>query len=90
MVRALQSSFILTSVLAIWLTRGHLQALSFGLTQYDVEELKEHCDNRCMSTASLYSSDMGMLRTHRHLILMCQLHPPEATFSCCLSCSYAS
>lgn len=22
------------------------QALSFGLTQYDVEELKEHCDNR--------------------------------------------
>ena len=23
------------------------QALSFGLTQYDVEELKDHCDNRC-------------------------------------------
>ena len=32
------------------------QALSFGLTQYDVEELKEHCDNRCRVPCLLSSS----------------------------------
>ena len=26
---------------------GVPQALSFGLTQYDVEELKEYCNGRC-------------------------------------------
>ncbi len=37
------------------------QALSFGLTQYDVEELKEHCDNRCRVQCLLTNSKQDPL-----------------------------
>jgi len=33
-------------LLLIALTSDILQALSFGLTQYDVEELKDHCGGK--------------------------------------------